>query len=243
MAEIRTISSTGGEKGTKVQAYDKIPNLALTELAKLFKLGSLKYASRNWSRGYEWSKSYAAMQRHANLWWSGESIDLELHLNHMASVAWHAMVMLEFTITKPSFDDRPYSKENSKEDTAVKIDTEYPVNHVDDDEELRGGNIEPRFDLIPQRPLAQLAELYGTRRVIPIGTEGRLWSDMYARLQEHANLFWSGQTYDSDGFNHMAYVLHYSFQLFELYMRFPEFDDRFTEELGAAPIGFTSDPA
>jgi hypothetical protein len=40
----------------------------------------------------------------------------------------------------------------------------------------------------------------------------------------------------------MIYALHYALCLNELYYRFPEYDDRFTERYGAQPIGFDSAP-
>lgn len=115
--EIRTTSSTGGEKGVKMQRFDLIPVGPLQELAFLYGKGALKYEDRNWERGYEWNKSYAALQRHANLFWGGEEYDnhkpeclstctehTEAH--HMAAVAWHAFVLMEFTKTHPEFDTR-----------------------------------------------------------------------------------------------------------------------------------------
>lgn len=243
MAEIRTISSSGGEKGTKPQAYDLISPLALMKLAELYNLGVLKYKVRNFIRGYEYSKSYSSLQRHVSLFWSGESIDSELKSNHIANVAWHAITLLTFSTSHPEFDDRPTVVNKAEGvNIQVNIDSEFPTSHKDDYAADRNGQEEPRFDIIPLHALSALAELYGSKRVQPIRTEGRLWSDAYNRLQEHANLFWMGETYDKHGVNNMVYVLHYCFELLELYYRFPEYDDRFTEALGALPIGFNSEP-
>lgn len=121
--EIRTTSSTGGEKGVKLERFDLIPTGPLLELARLYGNGALKYEDRNWERGYEWGKSYAALQRHATAFWSGEeydahnpdcSVDCTTHTgaHHMAAVAWHAFVLIEFTKTHPEFDDRAITKEN-----------------------------------------------------------------------------------------------------------------------------------
>ena len=107
MTEDRTVSATGGEKGTKPQRYDLIPPGPLAQLAELYGRGAEKYAVRNWERGYEWSKSFAALNRHLWLFWSGEDNDSETGLPHLASVAWHAFALLEFTQRYPEYDDRP----------------------------------------------------------------------------------------------------------------------------------------
>jgi hypothetical protein len=106
MTEIRTTSSTGGEKGVKEQRFDLIPVGALTALASHYGVGAKKYADNQWRKGYEWSKSYAALQRHLTQWWGGEDIDEETGSSHMAAVAWHSFTLLTFIEEHPDFDDR-----------------------------------------------------------------------------------------------------------------------------------------
>ena len=78
----------------------------------------MKYAERNWEKGYDWSKSYAALQRHASQFWGGEDIDTDLPVPspHLAGVIFHALVLLEFSRTHPDYDDRPY-KNNPNQDS------------------------------------------------------------------------------------------------------------------------------
>lgn len=104
--EIRTTSTTGGQKGTKPERYDLLPIEALSTVAALYGRGAEKYAAHNWRRGYEWSKSYAALQRHATQFWAGEDMDAEMQLPHMASVAFHALALLTFMEEQRDFDDR-----------------------------------------------------------------------------------------------------------------------------------------
>jgi uncharacterized HAD superfamily protein len=117
VGEVRSVSSTGGEKGTKLARFDLIPAEPMWKLAELYGQGAKKYSDRNWERGYEWSKSYAAMQRHLNLFWQG--IDNDEHeescaadcvthtgLPHLVCAQWHCMALLEFGRTHPEFDDR-----------------------------------------------------------------------------------------------------------------------------------------
>lgn len=105
--EVRTTSATGGQKGVKPERFDLIPVGPLTDLARLYGKGAIKYEPRNYERGYEWSKSYAAMQRHLNLWWSGQDIDEETGVPHVINAAWHCFALALFMETHPEFDDRP----------------------------------------------------------------------------------------------------------------------------------------
>lgn len=106
MTEVRTTSSTGGEKGTKPERYDLIPVEALRTMAQLYGKGAAKYSEHNWRKGYEWSKSYAALQRHVNQFWGGEDIDDEMQLPHLAGVVFHAFTLMTFMQEQPGFDDR-----------------------------------------------------------------------------------------------------------------------------------------
>jgi len=106
--EVRTVDpETGGEKGVKAERYELLPVLPLREVARLYGVGATKYAERNWERGYAWSRSFGALQRHANAFWSGETIDPDTGLHHMAAVVFHAFALMEFDRTHPEKDDRP----------------------------------------------------------------------------------------------------------------------------------------
>ncbi len=98
---------TGGEKGSKLARFDLIPTEPLTKLAEHYGAGAEKYEDRNWERGYDWSLSYAALQRHLISWWGGEDIDEETKSNHLVAVIWHAFALLEYTETHPEKDNRP----------------------------------------------------------------------------------------------------------------------------------------
>lgn len=104
--EVRSVSETGGEKGVKSERYDLIPVGAMATVAQLYGKGADKYAAHNWRKGYEWSKSYAALQRHATAFWEGEDLDPEMQLPHMASVVFHALTLITFMQEQPGFDDR-----------------------------------------------------------------------------------------------------------------------------------------
>ncbi|WKW86773.1 hypothetical protein SEA_WONDERBOY_46 [Arthrobacter phage WonderBoy] len=106
VGEVRSVSSTGAEKGVKEARFDLIPVGPLEQLAIHFGRGAQKYEPHNWRKGYELSKGYAALQRHANAWWAGEDLDPEMGTSHLAAVAFHALALLELSHTHPEMDDR-----------------------------------------------------------------------------------------------------------------------------------------
>ncbi len=111
--EVRSVNEfTGGEKGVKVARYDLIPVEPLFALAKHYGYGAEKYDDRNWEKGYDWSKSYAALQRHANAFWGGEDIDEESGNHHLVGVVFHAFALMEWAYTHPELDDRPTDDED-----------------------------------------------------------------------------------------------------------------------------------
>jgi hypothetical protein len=106
--EVRMVDpDTNAEKGQKMERYDLIPVAPLAEVARHYGIGASKYEPRNWERGYAWSLSYAAMQRHANLFWGGESYDQESNTHHLAAVVFHALALMEYENTNKEKDDRP----------------------------------------------------------------------------------------------------------------------------------------
>lgn len=107
--EVRTVSSTGGEKGVKPQRYDLLPVPGLAAIAECFAFGAEKYADHNWRKRYEWGKSYAALMRHMTAFWNGETYDPESGLPHLAHAGFHILVLLTWLIEDGehgTFDDR-----------------------------------------------------------------------------------------------------------------------------------------
>ncbi len=99
--------ATGAEKGVKLFRYDLVPTRPLAEVALHYGLGAVKYAERNWEAGYPYSRSYSALQRHAQAWWGGEDLDPEFGTSHLAAVVWHALAEMQFLEDHPDLDDRP----------------------------------------------------------------------------------------------------------------------------------------
>jgi hypothetical protein len=75
MAEVRTTSATGGQKGVKPERHDLLPRKGLSAIARVFAFGAEKYADHNWRNRYEWGKSLAALERHVGAVIDGETYD------------------------------------------------------------------------------------------------------------------------------------------------------------------------
>ena len=110
MAEIKFTSETGATKGRKPETYSLIPVGPLAELARVYGYGCDKYEPRNWEKGYPYSWSLDAMQRHIEAFRSGEYKDNESGLAHCAHAIFHLMTLMEFEITNKGTDDRACSQ-------------------------------------------------------------------------------------------------------------------------------------
>lgn len=142
MTEVRTTSSTGGQKGVKAERHDLLPKAGLDAIARVFGFGATKYADHNWRRGYEWGKSYAALQRHLQAFWDGETYDEESGEPHLGHAGFHILVLLTWLAEQGEgvdnpFDDRhPHSMERARlaeqaaleeeQDEAVAVEWGFP---------------------------------------------------------------------------------------------------------------------
>lgn len=92
--------------GEKVR-LDLLPVAPLLGVGKVLTFGAQKYGARNWEKGLDWSRCYAAALRHLFAWWSGETFDNETQLNHLDHAICELMFLREFAETHPELDDRP----------------------------------------------------------------------------------------------------------------------------------------
>ena len=92
--EVRIVDPlSGGEKGQKLQRFSLIPRDFLWSLAEHYGKGALKYDDRNWEKGYRWSLSVDALERHLTRWLAGEDDDPETGSSHLLAVCWHAIAL------------------------------------------------------------------------------------------------------------------------------------------------------
>lgn len=106
--EVRVVDpKTGGEKGSKPAQLGAIDPASLLAVATVAGFGAQKYARYNYLKGYAWSLSFDAMQRHLLAFWSGQDNDEESGLPHAAHAAWHCLALLSFGARSLGTDDRP----------------------------------------------------------------------------------------------------------------------------------------
>lgn len=86
--------------------FDLLPASPLMELAKVFTYGATKYDARNWEKGMDWSRLFAATQRHLWAFWGGEDVDQESGISHLAHAGFGVLALLELRKTHPELDDR-----------------------------------------------------------------------------------------------------------------------------------------
>lgn len=101
-----TDPKTGGQKGKKLAELGALDPRALLTVAEVAGFGSRKYARMNYLKGYDWSLSFDAMQRHLLQFWNGQDVDDESGLPHVAHAAWHALALLAFMQRGLGTDDR-----------------------------------------------------------------------------------------------------------------------------------------
>lgn len=79
---------------------------ALLEVARVLEFGANKYSANNWRDGFLWSRPTSAALRHILAWNSGEDVDPESGVSHLAHAMCCLMFLLEFEKTHPELDDR-----------------------------------------------------------------------------------------------------------------------------------------
>ena len=102
---------TGTKNDAEKIQLDLIPPVVIEALGKVLTQGAATYGSYNWQKGLNYSRVYAATQRHLNKFWSGkEDIDPDSHFPHL----WHVLCNVAFLIyyeANPSqyqkFNDQP----------------------------------------------------------------------------------------------------------------------------------------
>jgi hypothetical protein len=115
--EVRTVSSSGGEKGSKGTGFAHIPPSILLELGKHYGDGAVKYKSDpdglpNFWKGYPIQLNIEAFWRHFLAWCDGEELipddgtdDATIGNHHLAACIWHLIDMRHKVGSE--WDDRP----------------------------------------------------------------------------------------------------------------------------------------
>lgn len=87
---------------------DLIPPEVVLALGVVLTYGAAKYRDNNWraNGGMRWGRVYAAMQRHLLAWQSGEDLDPESGLPHLAHALTNLTFLLSFAHHGMGVDDR-----------------------------------------------------------------------------------------------------------------------------------------
>ena len=96
--------------------YDKgkpkihlVPPEAIYAIASVYGFGAEKYGENNWRKDihkYPYSRHYSSIMRHMLAFHSGEHIDPESGLPHLAHAMTQMMILYMTTLEAPEMDDR-----------------------------------------------------------------------------------------------------------------------------------------
>lgn len=88
--------------------FNLIPVAALIGYAEVMRMGATKYEPRNWEKGIEYSRLYAAALRHLLSWYQREDTDKESGLSHLKHCFWNIGALIHFVEKqREDLDDRP----------------------------------------------------------------------------------------------------------------------------------------
>lgn len=101
---------TGGRKDDDGKPrMDLIPPELLYGVAAVLGYGAKKYGDRNWEKGIQFSRLFAALQRHLWAWWSREEYDLESEQHHLHHAACCLAFLIALRERRGDLDDRASS--------------------------------------------------------------------------------------------------------------------------------------
>lgn len=102
----RKTYDTGAIREIKEERFDLIPTEPIRLLAIHYARGALKYAERNWEKGFPWSNPYNSARRHLDAYIDGEDVDPDTGSLHLVAALWNIIALIEFQQTHPELDDR-----------------------------------------------------------------------------------------------------------------------------------------
>lgn len=83
-----------------------LSNQALIEIAKVFGHGAKKYGKYNYKSGIHYSRIIGAAYRHLGAFNSGEDLDKESGISHIAHLGCCVVMLLDYIADHPELDDR-----------------------------------------------------------------------------------------------------------------------------------------
>lgn len=98
--------SSGTKHDQGKAPLDLIPYAGEEAIAQVLAFGAKKYAPGNWAKGIEYSRLISAAKRHIGAYASGEDVDPESGLSHIAHAGCCIMFLLHMQKHRPDLDDR-----------------------------------------------------------------------------------------------------------------------------------------
>jgi len=86
---------------------DLLPPELMVAVGDILTSGAEKYGNRNWERGMDWGRVYAALLRHLFAWWGGEASDPETGKSHLHHVGCCVAFLIAYEARGIGKDDRP----------------------------------------------------------------------------------------------------------------------------------------
>ena len=84
-------------------------------VAQVLQFGAQKYAAHNWRKGMEWSRLYAAIQRHLNAFAKGWEYDDETGLSHLLHASCGLMFLYEMQRYRRDLNDMYWADQSKAE--------------------------------------------------------------------------------------------------------------------------------
>jgi hypothetical protein len=87
---------------------DLLPIDPMLQIANVFGFGARKYFANSYRQGetVAWSRTYGSIQRHLMSFWSGEDLDQESGLPHLAHAGTQLFILMEHAAYNQNKDDR-----------------------------------------------------------------------------------------------------------------------------------------
>jgi hypothetical protein len=87
--------------------FSLIPLCVLEDEARVWEHGAKKYSANNWMKGQKWSVPLASLLRHLAAWQSGEDLDPESGISHLAHISCNVRMLTLYSKNYVEGDDRP----------------------------------------------------------------------------------------------------------------------------------------
>lgn len=112
---VKADQTVGGVKYDECKPdFSLHPPIALEEIAKVWSFGAQKYESFNWAKGFAWRRPVAAALRHIFAWLSGQDVDPESGISHLAHAACNLFMVIHFQATGTGTDNRMEASHDKK---------------------------------------------------------------------------------------------------------------------------------